>query len=203
MLPTSPWKILNIFPYGSNEETILPQSFTFTVTECNKKPSNTKSTRWSRLRGCGAYQRCRSECKHWSIKPRLKDLKGQRGKPLETCHNWQSCWFLRRSCCSAFISRRDFPLAWERINSTGYMHREREIVDQKKKYIYHGLPRLLNLPVEAKTCLLFWQGIFTWEGKTKGRWSRKGNKTSLCRSWLCVKTCCVHNFHQVSVYFFV
>lgn len=133
MLPTSPWKILNIFPYGSNEETILPQSFTFTVTECNKKPSNTKSTRWSRLRGCGAYQRCRSECKHWSIKPRLKDLKGQRGKPLETCHNWQSCWFLRRSCCSAFISRRDFPLAWERINSTGYMHREREIVDQKKK----------------------------------------------------------------------
>lgn len=106
MLPTSPWKILNIFPYGSNEETILPQSFTFTVTECNKKPSNTKSTRWSRLRGCGAYQRCRSECKHWSIKPRLKDLKGQRGKPLETCHNWQSCWFLRRSCCSAFISPR-------------------------------------------------------------------------------------------------
>ena len=41
----SVWFQSNQKPQGNSEETILPQSFTFTVTECNKKPSNTKSTR--------------------------------------------------------------------------------------------------------------------------------------------------------------
>ena len=31
-------------------------------------------------------------------------------------------------------------------------------------------------------------------GNTKGRWSKRENKTSLCKNWLRVKVCCVHKF---------
>ena len=31
-------------------------------------------------------------------------------------------------------------------------------------------------------------------GNTKGRWSGRGSKASLCKSWLCVNACCVHKF---------
>jgi hypothetical protein len=38
------------------------------------------------------------------------------------------------------------------------------------------------------------QKFLTWKGDTKGRWSRRGNKTCLCKSWLCVNAYCVHKF---------
>ena len=34
---------------------------------------------------------------------------------------------------------------------------------------------------------------------TRGKWSRRGSKASLCKSWLCVKACCVHKFLFVKV----